>query len=128
MGRRDTWKPVLDAELKRWTAKSCEELIADLEDMQVYQVQVDSIEYQFEVEMLENTAEYVHVMVAVDDGSLPASISPLTHTFIRQKHQGSQSDSPKPPARHLRRTLRLIRRYAPHYYAVSSRMGGCKLS
>ena len=31
---------------------------------------------------LEKTGKYVHVMVAVDDGSLPASISPLTGTFI----------------------------------------------
>jgi hypothetical protein len=37
------------------------------------------------VQLLENTEQYLHVMVAVDDGSLPASISPLTHSFIRQK-------------------------------------------
>jgi hypothetical protein len=29
--------------------------------------------------------KYIHVMVAVDDGSLPASIAPLTHSFICQK-------------------------------------------
>jgi hypothetical protein len=37
------------------------------------------------VELLENTEHYLHVMVAVDDGSLPRSISPLTHSFIQQK-------------------------------------------
>jgi hypothetical protein len=37
---------------------------------------------QVEAEILENSVTYVHVAVAVDDGSLPASISPLTGTFI----------------------------------------------
>jgi len=35
--------------------------------------------------MLESTEEYFHVMVAVDDGSLPASIVPETRTFICNK-------------------------------------------
>jgi hypothetical protein len=48
-------------------------------------VELDSKKYQVEVELLENADKYVHVMVAVDDGSLPASISPLTRTFISQK-------------------------------------------
>jgi hypothetical protein len=38
-----------------------------------------------EVELLENTETYLHVMVAVDDGTLPASMLPLTGTFIRKK-------------------------------------------
>ena len=48
--------------------------------MQTYEIEVGSKMFQVEVELLENTDEYIHVMVAVDDGSLPASISPLTHT------------------------------------------------
>jgi hypothetical protein len=38
-----------------------------------------------EVEILENTAQYIHVMVAVDDGSLPASLSPVARSFIVAK-------------------------------------------
>jgi hypothetical protein len=49
------------------------------------EVEFDSKQYQVEVELLENTEKYIHVMVSVDDGSLPASISPLTHSFICQK-------------------------------------------
>lgn len=51
----------------------------------MYEVGFESKKYEVEVELLENTDEYVHVMVAVEDGSLPASISPLTHGFIHKK-------------------------------------------
>lgn len=78
---------MLDSEVQRWSAKSCEQLVSELRDEQVYEVQLDSKKYQVEVEILEDTAEYVHVMVAVDDGSLPASLSPLTQTFVSSKPQ-----------------------------------------
>ena len=45
----------------------------------------DSKKYQVEVELLQDTDTYVHVMVAVDDGLLPASISPVTATFTCDK-------------------------------------------
>lgn len=64
---------------------SCNQLISELADVRAYEVEFESKKYQVEVELLENTDEYVHVMVAVDDGSLPASISPLTHDFVRKK-------------------------------------------
>jgi hypothetical protein len=65
---------------------SYEQLVSELREVQTYEIEVGSKMFQVEVELLENTDEYIHVMVAVDDGSLPASISPLTHTFIRPKH------------------------------------------
>jgi len=37
------------------------------------------------VELLEDTPEYVQVMVAVDDGSLPASMWPEIEIFLRTK-------------------------------------------
>jgi hypothetical protein len=85
MGPRDEWRKVLDSEVKRWAALSYGQLASGLRDLQAYEVEFDSRKYQVEVELLENTEHYLHVMVAVDDGSLPASISPLTHSFIRQK-------------------------------------------
>lgn len=87
MSRREEWRKVLYSEVKRWSAKSCEQLVSELRDPQAYQVELNSKKYQVEVEILEDTAEYVHVMVAVDDGSLPASISPLTRTFVSSKPQ-----------------------------------------
>ena len=41
--------------------------------------------FQIEVVLLEETEKYLHVMVAVDDGTLPASIRPVTDTFLRYK-------------------------------------------
>jgi len=87
MGRRDEWRKVLDAETECWSAKSCEQLIAELQEVQAYEVVIDSKKYQVEVETLENTKEYLHIIVAVDDGSLPWSIWPVTQTFIRQKNE-----------------------------------------
>ena len=78
---------MLDLEVRRWSAKEYGQLLAELDDVQAYEVELDSKKYQVEVEILENTAQYLHVMVAVDDGSLPASISPLTRTFIAAKPQ-----------------------------------------
>jgi hypothetical protein len=54
-------------------------------------VEYESKTYQVEVEILENTAMYVHVAVSVDDGSLPASIRPETHSFMCRKPQSGPS-------------------------------------
>ena len=78
---------MLDSEVRRWSAMACEQLISELHDLQAYEVELDSKKYQVEVELIENTAQYLHVMVAVDDGHLPSSILPLTHSFIRSKPQ-----------------------------------------
>jgi hypothetical protein len=83
--RREQWRPILDAELKRWSAKSIEQLLAELGDVQAYEIEFENKNYQVEVEILENTEKYVHVGVAVDDGTLPAAMSPLTGSFIREK-------------------------------------------
>ena len=85
MSRREEWRKVLDSEVRRWSTMSYSQLVSELHDLQAYEVEFDSKKYQVEVELLENTEKYLHVMVAVDDGSLPASIRPLIHDFIRQK-------------------------------------------
>ena len=87
MSRREEWGKVLDSEVRRWSAMTCEQLIFELHDLQAYEVELDSKKYQVEVELVENTDKYVHIMVAVDDGSLPASILPLTHSIICSKPQ-----------------------------------------
>jgi hypothetical protein len=85
MKRREQWQPVLDAELKKWSSKSCKELVVELSDVQAYQVEFEGKEYTVEVQLLENTDKYVHVGVDVDDGSIPASFRPLSSSFIREK-------------------------------------------
>lgn len=86
MTRREQWQNVLDSEVKRWSAIPWSQLVSELSDgHQKYQVEFESKEYNVEVEILENTEQYVNVLVAVDDGSLPASISPLCRSWICQK-------------------------------------------
>ena len=85
MSRRGDWRVVLDAEVQRWSALSFEQLVSELRDLVVYEVDAASKKYQVEVQILEKTGDYAMVMVAVDDGSLPASLSPSTQTFICRK-------------------------------------------
>jgi hypothetical protein len=85
MKRREQWRPVLDAEVKKWSAKSCAELIAELPDEQAYEIEFGGRNHQVEVRLLENTDKYIHVLVSVDDGSIPASFWPLSSTIVREK-------------------------------------------
>jgi hypothetical protein len=85
MSRRTEWQRVLDAEVRRWSEMSTERLIAELHDVRAYEIEVESRCYQVEVQLLENTDTYVHVLVGIDEGGLLRSIVPLTHSFIRQK-------------------------------------------
>ncbi len=84
MKRRERWHKVLQTEVARWSNKSCDQLRAELKDSKEYEVVFESVIHQVEVELLENTAAYVHVSVAVDDGTLPASICPASTSFIRR--------------------------------------------
>jgi hypothetical protein len=92
MIRREDMERILNAESERWSSMSSEQLIAELRELQAYQVEDGNQKYQIEVELLENTDAYVHVMVAVDDGRLPYSIKPLTQTFIQQKQPVKKND------------------------------------
>ncbi len=91
MGRRAEWRKVLDAETRCWSAKSAEQLEADLRSLQVYEIEFDSKKYQVEVQLLEDTPKYVHVLISVDDGSLPSSLAPLTESFIIEKPAGTHA-------------------------------------
>jgi len=65
MSRRDEWQKVLDFEVKRWSAMSCGQLVSELPEVQTYEVELDSKQYQVEVELLENTLKYVHVFAGL---------------------------------------------------------------
>ncbi len=45
MSRRAKWQAVLDDEIKRWSSMSCECLIAELQDVRTYLVEVDSKQF-----------------------------------------------------------------------------------
>ena len=85
MMRRERWRKVLDRELRRWSAMTPEQLTAASDAERVYEVELDSKMHQVEVEIVENTDEYLHVVIAVDDGSLPASLRPEAQSFICRK-------------------------------------------
>jgi hypothetical protein len=85
MNRRQQWRKVLDLEVQRWSAMPYDQFVSALGENQVYEVEFDSKPYQVEIEILANTEQYVHVAMAVDDGSLPASILPVIDSFIRNK-------------------------------------------
>ncbi len=85
----ERWRPVLEAELKRWSMKSCDQLAIELRDEQVYEIELNGEIYQVEVQLLENTDKYLHVGLAVDNGSVPASFRPLSSSFIREKPRES---------------------------------------
>ena len=85
MNRRERWRKVLETEMQRWSALPSDELVSRLGETDVYVVDMDSQEYQVEVELLENAQDYIHVALSVDDGSLPASLFPVTKSFITKK-------------------------------------------
>jgi len=86
---REQCRPVLEAEVKRWSAKSHEQLVTELSEVRAYEVVFNSGNYQVEVQLLENTDRYVHVLVSVDDGSIRASFRPLSSSFICEKRHVS---------------------------------------
>lgn len=84
MKRRERWPKVLESEVARWSSKSCDELCAELENGKEYEIEFESITHQVEVEILEDTTAYLHISVAVDDGTLPSSIFLASDSFIRK--------------------------------------------
>lgn len=85
MSRHEEWRVVLQAELTRWSSLSTDAVLIELQNRDVYEVVADSRRYQVEVVLLEDTPEYLHVSIAVDDGSLPGSIHPESESFICKK-------------------------------------------
>ncbi|MGA8430824.1 MAG: hypothetical protein WB729_13455 [Candidatus Sulfotelmatobacter sp.] len=82
---REQWQLVPDAELKCRRAKSFSELLTALAEEQSYEIEFEDKTYQVEVQLLENADRYIHVGVAVDDGSMPASFHLLSSSFICHK-------------------------------------------
>jgi len=82
MTRRQQWREVLQAEMQKWSALPYDQLLAQLRTTFAYEIERGSRRYQVEIEALENTPEYVHVAISVDDGSVPASFVPVTQSFV----------------------------------------------
>lgn len=85
MKQREQLRPVLEAEMKRWSAMSCAQLASQLTDVRTYEAEFESKKYQVEVQILENTDSYLQVGVAVDDGHFLRAMRPLSSSFICKK-------------------------------------------
>jgi len=65
---------------------SCSQLLFRLSaGEENYDVEFESEKYQVEVKILEDTAAYIHVSVAVDDGHFWRAMHPLASSFISRK-------------------------------------------
>jgi hypothetical protein len=85
MAGRTELRDILDAEMRRWSSMSFEQLKTALEKVQAYEIEIESRRYQIEVQLLEDTDEYVHVLIGVMDGSFRRFIAPLNGSFICKK-------------------------------------------
>ncbi len=56
-----------------------DELVSALNDHQAYEVEFDAQKHQVQVKVLEITEKYLHVVVAVNDGT---SVRPLSRSFF----------------------------------------------
>lgn len=94
MTRRDEWKAVLKAEVARWSALPWQDILRELHEAKAYEIESSARRFCVEVELLQNTDTQLQVMIAVDDGSLPASLVPATEIFVLPKlgpgHSSSQ--------------------------------------
>ena len=77
------WQSVLDAEVQRWSTMPLEELFARLRELDVCEIELQGKMHQVEVELLQDTGKHLQIMIAVDDGTLPRSLSPLTQIILR---------------------------------------------
>jgi hypothetical protein len=90
MGKREECRPILEAQVRRWAQIPWEQVVRLLLESQAYEVTSESKKYQVEVQLLENTAAYIHFSVAVDDGALPQSLSPLSQVIVLSKTRREQ--------------------------------------
>jgi hypothetical protein len=65
---------------------SCSQLLSRLSaEEENYEVEFESQKFQVEVKLLEDTAAYIHVAVAIDDGHFWRAMRPLSKSFICRK-------------------------------------------
>jgi hypothetical protein len=87
MGRRvvDMREPILEAEIKEWSAKSCDELLAELSGGSCYPATFGTKTFQCEVQIVENTDAFLRLAILIDDGTEWGALKPFGGDFIVQK-------------------------------------------
>jgi hypothetical protein len=87
---RQAWREILDEEIERWSSKTYDQILLELQEMQVYEIQRGHTVFTVEVEILTKTGDYVQVSAAVDDGVLPQAIFPASRSFLVRRPGASQ--------------------------------------
>jgi hypothetical protein len=72
----------LRREVDKWAAESFDDLRRKLARAVHYRSMIEGQEYQVEAQLLEDTEDYAHVAVSVDDGTLARSVVPLSTSFL----------------------------------------------
>lgn len=80
--KKNQLQDLLVAEIDAWSRKSFATLVRELSDVVTYERGGGSGFHQFEVQMLEQEPDYVHVGVSIDDGGVVRSLVPLSSSFI----------------------------------------------
>lgn len=73
---------MLAREIDSWSRRPLTELESTLKEPTSYACSSEGTTFQVEVQLLEVEPSYIHVAVAVDDGSLWRSLKPLSSSFI----------------------------------------------
>jgi len=81
VSKREWLSAALEREAATWSAKTYHALAEELRDVAAYERTDEGGAYQVEVQLLERTADYVHVLVSVDDGGWRAFV-PVSSSFI----------------------------------------------
>lgn len=75
-------KELLSEELQEWSKKPRDQIVAELLCSRGYERGMGDSWHQFEVMLVENTPDYIHVLICVDDGSHEWARTPITSGFI----------------------------------------------
>lgn len=81
--RRKRWTELLNQELEKWRSMPTKELLSKFAsgDHYSYLLVAGSEETQVNVQVIRPEETTAHVIVRVDDGSLPQALVPVTGTF-----------------------------------------------
>ncbi len=85
MGKREEWRPVLEAHVRRWSQIPWEQLVGLLQESQAYETTFDAKKYRVAVDLLEDKDASIQFSVAVDDGALTYSALPLCRSVVLSK-------------------------------------------
>lgn len=80
--RRSELLKFLEDEVAAWASKKYKELKVELATPVSYETEREGRKYTVEVQVIEDTPDYIHVSLDVDDGSIVRTVLPLVKSFL----------------------------------------------